>query len=288
MFEKTVLPGTLWSIQKQQPKKTVEAWLPDLDLTKEDLSLLLNPKMEIHSTLILASMKVLRKSTNVQGFLNSECIESLNYAIKSGSFLQIVHVQRPQHFVLIEGLEDVTKGLVRVFDSLFVQPVATLKEQIAALLRTPKNMFKIIYPWCPKQLDGVSCGIHAIANTTEIIFNQQSYENHNWNWDHKRMRKHLKECLETGLLKQFPKIKSKIGREAFKESVYDVEVFCICRQPSLTESIYLPTRGYLTWIQCCYKNCAKWYHNQCVKILDKDLENWSKKQFICPTCKTGM
>ena len=112
----------------------------------------------------------------------------------------------------------------------------------------------------------MSCGVHVITNTTEMIFNKNSFDTHNWIWDHKKMREHMKQCLETGLFKRFPKIQSKLEKDNYKESIYEVEVFCICSQPDLSERVYLPKRGFLTWIKCTNKNCERSFHNQCVGI----------------------
>ncbi len=101
------------------------------------------------------------------------------------------------------------------------------------------------------------------------------------------MRNHLRECLEKGLFKSFPKILLKVGRQFDKDAFFEVNVFCICRQPALEESVYLPKRLYITWIQCSKAECCRWYHNQCVDILDKDLAKWSKKKYICPLCDKG-
>ena len=155
-------------------------------------------------------------------------------------------------------------------------------------MRTPRNEFKIIYKWCPNQVDGVSCGIHAIANATEIILNKRSYLDMNWDWDQGAMRSHLKQCLETGLFKSFPKVLKRTADQVIVDPIFVVEVFCICRQPALPDSLYLPKRMYINWIQCRNDKCMKWYHNQCVGILDKDLPFWKKNKYICPTCAVRM
>ncbi len=236
----------------------------------------------------MAAFKLLRKSTDIQGLLNTECVAGLNYAIKSGLFLQIVHIPRPLHWVLVQGTAENTKHTVNVYDSLYLEPLSGLREQVAALLRAPSFLFKITYVWCPKQLDGFSCGIHAIANATEIIFNQTSYSQENWSWNIKEMRKHFTTCLENGLMTPFPKKRINNPRQVPSTSSFEIEIFCICRQPDLSESIYLPKRGYLNWIQCTNVNCKNWFHNQCVGILDKDLEKWDGKKFICPQCSEGI
>ena len=123
-FERPALPATVWSdrIGNTEKKKAPAAWLPKIGLNKDDLDILLNSGSEINSSLITASCKLLRKSTEIQGLLKTECVEGLNYAIKSGRFVQILHAQRQQHWLLVEGFEEISKNLVYIYDSLYSSP----------------------------------------------------------------------------------------------------------------------------------------------------------------------
>ncbi len=67
-----------------------------------------------------------------------------------------------------------SKDEVIVYDSLYLKPIGAVQEQIASLLRTPGRSFKIRYAWCPKQDDGSSCGVHAIANLAYIILEKNA------------------------------------------------------------------------------------------------------------------
>ncbi len=73
-------------------------------------------------------------------------------------------------------IEDSSKNLVYIYESLFSSPLHSVKDQIAALLRTANESFNIEYQWRPMQNDGVLCGLHALANLTEICINKKSWE----------------------------------------------------------------------------------------------------------------
>ncbi len=101
------------------------------------------------------------------------------------------------------------------------------------------------------------------------------------------MRPHLRDSLETGNLTHFPKKPTNRHRHITSTS-FNVEVFCILRQPSLPGSSSLTKRDSISWIQCSKEGCKNWYHNQCMGILDKELASWKKKKYLCPFCLMGI
>ena len=186
--------------------KVHENWIQDLDLNKEHLQILNDSSKEIVSPIINASMKLLRKSSeDFPGFLNTECIASLNYAIESELFLQIIHCRKQNHWIVVRACEG-SKNSAFIYDSMYYKPIGSVAEQVSSLLRPKNDKFSINYQWCPLQNDGVACGLHAIANLTELLLSPDSFEKENWTWNIDQMRKHLIYCFEKGKIISFPKL----------------------------------------------------------------------------------
>ena len=167
-------------------------WLPSLNLGPQELDIL-SSKQWITSEIVLATMKVLRNQfPQINGLLPTFFVEHLNFAIRGGTFVQILHSTQPEHWLLVKS-DDSTKKTLLIFDSLACEPspLPSIPEQIASLLRTPHDRFTIKTSWCPQQSNGYSCGDHAIANLVQLLFEQSALDNHDWIWNEMQLRPHL-------------------------------------------------------------------------------------------------
>ena len=260
----------------------VENWICELNLRVAELNIL-ESRSYLNSEIILAVMKVLRlQFPDIHGFLPPSYVEDLHYAIRSGRFIQILHTNQPQHWVVIQSVSDV-KDQVLLFDSLFDRPGSSIPEQVASLLRTPLDRFSIRTSWCPKQGNGYACGDHAIANTVQLLMDPSAYNTHDWSWNERLLRTHIKESLEKRTYTEFPKVKIPNSAVRILDEM-QYAVFCICRQTGVENSPYLPTSG-INWVQCDGDNCGRWFHMHCVGLLDSEIEKVRQRKWICPLCK---
>ena len=120
------------------------------------------------------------------------------------------------------------------------------------------------------QRNSYDCGVHAIANATELALGRDPVV---CRWDGGRMREHLKTCLEEGVMKSFPTLGKK--RVPFGSRVRNTvleRLYCTCRMPNDK------TRPM---ISC--DNCHGWFHNDCVNLANE--ESCSDMKWSCMKCK---
>ena len=102
---------------------------------------------------------------------------------------------------------------------------------------------------CRCSQEEYDCGLFSIAFATALVFGEQPG---NFLFDQKKMRAHLIQCLEVQQITPFPIVKMRRGAAYLKlKVVEDVPVYCLCRMPELSDSI---------WVEC--SACKEWYHSK--------------------------
>ena len=229
-------------------------------------SSLLDSKRELDSDFILTAMSLIRQlNQDIPGLLPTDLVQTLDYCISTEDrFLQIIHTEMPQHWLVISCSNVDTDPTMTIYDSLFSEPLASMIEQIASLLRCSLESFKVKWAWCPKQSDGYNCGVHALANLTQLFHQPEIYNNENWIWSEQEMRTHLLSCFDNFTMTTFPRVDYPRDANRFPnglpERVY--EVHCICRQPCLWDSWFGGLQREDQWVKCL--RCHQYFHPACV------------------------
>ena len=72
----------------------------------------------------------MRKTADLQGLLNPECVEGVNYGIQKWKVcLNNATTDTATLVSCVEGIEVASKDLVYVYDSLYIQPLSSLNEK---------------------------------------------------------------------------------------------------------------------------------------------------------------
>ena len=109
------------------------------------------------------------------------------------------------------------------------------------------------------------CGVFAIAFTMAICNGQNPEE---ISFFVPRMRRHLKQCLEEGVMRHFPS-KPRTCRRRTKR-IEELFIFCHCR---------LQEEGNM----CACHKCHEWFHNTCDHI-PSDAWTDESYQWACSNC----
>ena len=142
------------------------------------------------------------------------------------------------------------------------------KVQLALLYRkeAPENLEIRIIP-IQQQQGGSDCGLFAAA---VCVLLAQGGDPAIVRWRQNRMRKHLKDCFETGYITPFPSIPAK-HHSKLKSASMIVPLICICR---------LPEFAFNNTLKCT--SCSGEYHNSCVGHSDVLRE---RLNFTCFSCQ---
>ena len=152
---------------------------------------------------------------------------------------------------------------INIYDSLPPATTPHLRNQIAALLATPKTAIKMSYMDTQMQSGTQDCGIFAIAFAVSLANGEQPGAQ---NITQPQTRKHLMQCLETGNIHTFPVTrKRRRGNKVKGSSSFS------CRMPEQPGG---------TIIQCC--SCKEWYHLTCVIVSQQAIGLHTK--WFCNKC----
>ena len=211
----------------------------------------------------------------------TEDFESLAYSIHVVSSLQILHANKPGNWVAAACSESDRGSNVNIYDSVFDFPAKTIPEQVASLQRTSSASFTLTMRWCPKQEAENSCGLHALANLTELASNPTAFKKCTWKWDEGKLAEHFRQCIDDNQIRTFPKreLLSSTRKGLQQGKRFKYSAFCICRQPNIIGSLFSSHIGTnIPWIQCCGPKCKRWFHRRCVDVDDE------RESFTCPVC----
>ena len=150
-------------------------------------------------------------------------------------------------------------------------------EQIASILRSESPQITIISKPFQTQEGASDCGLFAIACAESLVRGDDPSD---LRFDQNLMRDHLIHCLENDKFTMFPSCMYPSNVCMSSERVLEVELYCECRMPELSESYF----GYPTgdMIECTY--CKEWYHDCCRKIPKKYFTNEALDYFCSKVC----
>ena len=241
-----------------------EYWLPTLQLLMVDYKSLVGGDW-LTDNVINAAQKLLKQSyPHVGGLQITTRGEVLSFDIETAEFVQILNISGV-HWITISTI-GCSPGDINIFDSLpTIDLPKRAKEQIAAIVCTPKRKITLHFQAAQIQVGGNDCGVFSIAFATSLCIgiNPSSMSYHQ-----DLLRKHLSDCLVAGKISPFPGKPKKPNRPRHKIKLC---VYCKCRQPE---------DGRM--VQCGY--CKDWFHEDC-EVISKMI--WEKKnvKWFCSTCK---
>jgi len=170
---------------------------------------------------------------------------------QKGFFAQIIQLETLRHWICISGHCELKQTIsIDVWDSLNSNIVDDyLISQVSSLFKCYElENFEFIFHRFTGQLDGASCGIHAIANS--IVLCNDGYPDCHV-YFRNEMRDHLISIIENG-----------DHIELFNSEIFELRsrtitkkakpVFCYCRKPEDGKEM----------VQC--SRCFEWFHLQCL------------------------
>ena len=241
---------------------------------------------------INCALSILRNQfPNVAAMYNTHWLDSGFPSIEQNSrkWLQIIHVVKRQHWILVSmGFFD-PLTTVFVLDSMDTTGknksiTPEVLDGIAQILKTPEESFSVTSYGCQQQPDGYNCGVFAIALATSLLFNENISE---IEFDVAKMRPHLQECFKEKKLTPFPKLQSNVQyktrsqrqmRSSNSKEIIKCQVYCVCRMPY--HEGRRAKKGKAT-VEC--SKCKKWFHKDCEKI-PRNATMSVKTRWLCSQC----
>ena len=120
-----------------------------------------------------------------------------------------------------------------------------------------------------KPKNGTDCGLFAIANAVAIASGMSPEMQE---YDLKKMRPHLLQCLEEKKMTPFPVTHRSCRRKV--TSHQKIAIFCHCRKPW--------RRGDDAFLIQCDK-CREWFHSSCETV--PSTQDFSSLCWTCTDCK---
>ena len=203
--------------------------------------------------------------------------EGLFKPLPPGPFVQILHISEC-HWAVVSNIDVHTEGgshndTVGVYDSARPSSISDrTKMAVCSFFKCSSDALHFDLVNVEKQQNSYDCGVFAIANATELACGKDPAV---CRWDTDRMRQHLKQCLEEGVIKRFPTLQRK--RVALGSRVRRTlleRIFCIsaCRMPNDKSRAMI----------CCDK-CRNWFHHDCVNLNKED--SFSTDTWSCENCE---
>ncbi len=138
---------------------------------------------------------------HVEGFQRPTLGPSRNFDVDSGKFVQILHTGN-SHWVCVSSV-GCEPGIVNLYDSLYNNVVAgEIESQVINLMGPNVYSGMQVIP-VQQQQNGSDCGIFAAAFATSILHHIPP---ETVQFDTSKLRKHLCECLKSGIMERFPVI----------------------------------------------------------------------------------
>ena len=125
-----------------------------------------------------------------------------------------------------------------------------------------------------KQRNGSDCGVLALAMAFDLC---AGHDPSGVIFDHKKIRQHLKNSLESCSMSRFP-ITSTRRAVRRRTKTTTVPVHCTCKMPHDDD----PDNP---WAECT--SCHSWYHKNCVDVPEIIFQNASIN-WMCPSCKASL
>ena len=251
------------ALETPPPLPKPATWIDSgmIKLTNDDHGILESPTEWLNSDIINAAQTILSEQFGLPGLQNSELGSVFAFSIEANEFVQILH--GAGHWLTISTI-GTEHSNVFVYDSLYSSPPAVVKQQIAALLATPKSEIQLQYVDVQMQSGANDCGLFAIAFATALCLGELPGK---YIFEQRAMRGHLMKCLEAGEFSMFPVRKIRRSSKRIK-STSIIKVYCDCRMPELPSSM----------VQCT--KCHEWFHFLCVDVCGLN----HKSSWFCTLC----
>lgn len=273
-------PSPVLSIYSDPDDNDPQIWLPKLTLFKRDKAILESTGW-LNDGIIYAAQSLLAFQTKgkIFGFQSTQLSkkESLFKPIPSGAFIQIIHIA-DCHWGVASNINVQSAGgwhndAVGIYDSGRPSNVTnTVKKMICSFFKCSSDALRFDLINVETQTNSHDCGVFAVAMATELALGGDPAS---CRWDTKKMRQHLKACLEKGTMVHFPTIgRRRIALGSRVRRTVLERVFCIA-------SCRMPNEKNRAMISC--DRCKAWFHIDYVN-LDKD-DSFSFS-WNCSNCKT--
>lgn len=266
------------------PVNDTGVWISHLDLSLQDKAILQSSQW-LNDGIIFAAQNMLSAQTKgkINGWQSTQCSkrEDLFSVVPSSSpFIQLLHVGSC-HWITVSNVNvhDSHCGcfcdIIGVYDSLrptIVHSDIKKSTSVCSFFKCSSDTLRFDIMNVSAQSNSYDCGVHAIANATELAYKADPVVC-DWNNENNVMRQHLLNCFESGVLTRFPRIgerKIRYGTRVCKSVT--VSVYCKCR---------LMNDELKVMIECM--QCRKWYHNECVGLDSR--KSYSGVKWVCADCK---
>ena len=174
----------------------------------ENLGLLISDKRILecnrsclNASIIDTSQRLLATQfKGVSGFQSVGCSFTMSFIIHK-TFIQIIHHESRNHWLTISTL-DTDELFINVYDSLFRELSPNTEQQQYSQINA-----QFIDVQC--QNGSNDCGLFSIAFATTLCFGKQPENIH---YNQSLMRSHLLNCIEKGIMEEFPTVHLKIIR----------------------------------------------------------------------------
>lgn len=218
------------------------------------------------SVINVAQILIRKKFPGLSGFQDVLYGQGLKFSQVTGTFVQILHTESPDHWVTVTNA-GAPMGIVFLYDSLDqdIQPDAV--RQICNMLKPQSAALTIETKPAQNQGSTLDCGLFAIANMYYIASGK---EPSSLTLSQKALRSHLLKCIRNGVMEDFPLTQSFVVRVRPKGHSY--KLHCVCRQPLLNADKDL---------ECTV--CLKMFHRECLGLPAAKL---NEKILVCSnSCK---
>ncbi len=187
-----------------------------------------------------------------------------------GFFAQILHLNQRNHWICIAGYSEPKKTIsIDVYDSMNSYIVDhELISQVSSFFKCHDvDQFEFVFHRVTYQLDGSSCGVHAIANTL-VLCTGGFPDCHFYNLEN--MRPHLIALIENGDHSELFDSETIVDRSSRVKKKQAQPVFCYCREIEDGSEM----------VQC--NRCFEWFHFKCLMLDISEIEK--KKKWYCNYC----
>ena len=210
-----------------------------------------------HAT--VAQLLLKQQFPHIGGLQSTVLQENRSQSPLRANSLQIVWINE-NHWITISTIGCTNEDVI-CYDSLHSPITADVQTVLARLLFTSKPTFQVKLAKVTRQSGTSDCGLFAIAYITHLAFGQDPAL---FTFSQDKMREHLIQCIERGVMHPFPVLKSKRPTEG---KVIEVKVFCYCRCPESKTMV------------ACDGDCLEWFHIECVASPVKKKDKW-----FCNNC----
>ena len=267
-------------INSTSPVKNDNTWIKQYNLSLYDQQVIKTGEW-LNDNIIYAAQCLLseQSESKISGWQSTQCCkrENLFSALPPYTpFIQILHVAN-SHWITTTNISQNGEhyfDTVCLYDSMVVGSSAcspSIVRYVCSFFKPPRKCRAIRFDTMniAGQKNSSDCGLHAIACATELVHGCDPVVSE---FDTKKMRPHLIECLENKRMSRFPVVKKRrvpLGSRVRK--TVEVKIYCVCRLPND------PTREM---IECV--SCQVWFHLDCMS-LDAE-KSYKGEKWTCDEC----